>query len=158
MIYAPGADSGTFDYFVEHFKLRGDEEQEPAFIGQYTASEDDNVLVQGIQGSQDAIGFFGYAYFAENEGELKAIEIDQEGDGTCVAPSAETVGDNTYPLSRPLFIYPSKAALQEKPQVRAFVEYYMSDEGLALVEEVDYFPASEEKIAEARKNLADATR
>ncbi len=155
-IFAPGADSGTFDYFVEHFELRGQEENEPAFKGQYTASEDDNVLVQGIQGSQDAIGFFGYAYFAENQGNLKAIQIDQEGDGNCVAPSPETVADNSYPLSRPLFIYPSRAALKEKPQVRAFVEYYMSDEGLQLVEEVDYFPATEEQAITARQNLASA--
>ena len=75
-----------------------------------------------------------------------------------MAPGADTVSDNTYPLSRPLFIYPSMAVLQQKPQVRVFVEYYMSDEGLQLVEEVDYFPAPQERIEEARQNLADATK
>jgi phosphate transport system substrate-binding protein len=155
-IYAPGADSGTFDYFTEHFELRGSEEEEPAFIGSYTASEDDNVLVQGIQGDRNAIGFFGYAYYQENEDSLTAIQIDQEGSGTCVAPSAETVDDGSYPLSRPLFIYPARQALEEKPQVAAYVQYYMSREGLALVEEVGYFPASGEKIAQARQSLASA--
>ena len=83
------------------------------------------------------------------------VQIDDEGNGTCVAPAAETVQDTSYPLARPLFIYPSKAAL-EKPQVRAFVEYIMSDEGLALVEEVDYFPATAEQIAAARQMLSGA--
>ena len=156
-IFAPGADSGTFDYFIEHFELRGAEEEEPEFIGDYTASEDDNVLVQGIQGSPNAIGFFGFSYYEANRQQLKAIQVDQEGNGTCVSPSAETVQDGTYPLARPLFIYPSKTSLQ-KPQVRAFVEFYMSDAGLALVEDVDYFPAPADRIQQARQNLADALR
>ncbi len=154
-IFAPDTDSGTYDYFTEHFKLRGDERKEPNFIGNYTASADDNVLVQGIQGSQNSIGFFGYSYYQENKEGLKAIAVDQKGDGTCVEPGAETVSDNSYPLSRPLFIYPSTASLQ-KPQVRGFVEYYMSDEGLKMVEEVDYFPAPKEKLDEGRNLLAQA--
>lgn len=156
-IFAPGADSGTFDYFVEHFKLRGAEEDEPAFLGNFTASEDDNVLVQGIAGSRNSIGFFGFSYYQEKRSGLKAIALDQEGNGTCVEPSAETVSDNSYPLARPLFIYPSKASL-EKPQVRAFVEYYLSDEGLQMVEEVDYFPAPEETITQARGSIAQTAQ
>ena len=103
----------------------------------YTASADDNVLVQGISGDRNALGYFGYAYYAENEDKLKLVAVDS-GEG-CVAPTAETIEDGSYaPLSRPLFIYVSTKSL-ERPVVKAFVEFYM-EHGRDLVREVGYVP------------------
>ena len=129
-LYGPGTDSGTFDYFTEEIvgearKSRPD----------YTPSEDDNVLVLGIYGDENSLGYFGYAYYAENQDKLKVVGIDNS-DG-CVAPSAATIEDGSYaPLARPLFIYVNKKSL-ERPEVKAFVEFYMTD-GPELVREVGY--------------------
>jgi phosphate transport system substrate-binding protein len=132
-LYGPGTNSGTFDYFTE--AVMG---QERAIRPDFTASEDDNVLVQGVEGDRNALGYFGYAYFAENAGRLRAVAIDN-GQG-CVAPSPETVRSGQYaPLSRPLFIYVSRAAL-ERPEVAAFVRFYM-EHAPTLVPEVGYVPA-----------------
>ena len=104
-LYGPGTDSGTFDYFTD--VING---EEGASRTDYNPSEDDNVIVQGVAGDKNALGYFGYTYFEENADTLKAVEVDS-GDG-CVAPSAETARDGTYtPLSRPLFIYVDKKAL-----------------------------------------------
>ncbi len=117
-LYAPGTDSGTFDYFTE--EING---ETGAIRNDFTGSEDDNVLVQGIAGDKNALGFFGYAYYEENQDKLKIVPIDS-GSGP-VTPSFETIKDGSYsPLSRPLFIYVNKASL-EKPEVRRFVEYYL---------------------------------
>ncbi len=135
-LYGPGTDSGTFDYFTD--EING---EEGATRADYTPSEDDNVLVQGISGDRNSLGYFGYAYYAENTDRLKLVAIDS-GDG-CVEPTPETINDGSYaPLSRPIFIYVNIAEL-EKPEVKAFVEYYMN-EGGALAEEVGYvaLPAS----------------
>jgi phosphate transport system substrate-binding protein len=130
-LYAPGVDSGTFDYFTE--VVNGEAQ---ASRGDYTASEDDNVLVQGISGDKRSLGFFGYAYYTENIDQLKAIGIDG-GEG-CVEPSGETIGDGTYrPLSRPLFIYVRKEAGDEA-YINEFVRYFLSEEGRELVAEVGY--------------------
>ena len=115
--YAPGTDSGTFDYFTE--EING---ESGAIRPDFTASEDDNVLVQGIAGDKNAIGFFGYAYYEENQDKLKLVAIDN-GSGP-VAPDFDTIQDGSYsPLSRPIFIYINKAAL-EKPEVVEFVTFY----------------------------------
>lgn len=131
-LYAPGVDSGTFDYFNE--AIIGDD----AEIRQdFSPSEDDNVLVQGVQGNANAMGFFGYAYYAENPDTLKAVEIDN-GNG-CVAPSAETVVDATYePLSRPLFIYVSQNAVDSTPAVQDFVDFYLSPDNRELIQDTGY--------------------
>ncbi|CAA9563349.1 MAG: Phosphate ABC transporter, periplasmic phosphate-binding protein PstS [uncultured Truepera sp.] len=131
-LYAPGVDSGTFDYFNE--AIIGDD----AEIRQdFSPSEDDNVLVQGVQGNTNAMGFFGYAYYAENPDTLKAVEIDG-GDG-CVAPSAETVEDASYtPLSRPLFIYVSQSAVDSTPALQDFVDFYLSPDNTELIEDTGY--------------------
>ncbi len=131
-LYAPGVDSGTFDYFNE--AIIGDD----AEIRQdFSPSEDDNVLVQGVQGNANAMGFFGYAYYAENPDTLKAVEIDG-GDG-CVAPSAESVEDASYtPLSRPLFIYVSQSAVDSTPAVQDFVDFYLSPDNRELIEDTGY--------------------
>ena len=131
-LYGPGTDSGTFDYFTE--EVNGETGLSRA---DYTASEDDNVLVQGIRGDRNALGYFGYAYYAENMDKLKLVAVDS-GDG-CVIPSVESIADGVYsPLSRPLFIYVSKASLQ-RPEVKAFIEFYMEN-GAELTAEVGYVP------------------
>ncbi|HEU0214390.1 MAG TPA: PstS family phosphate ABC transporter substrate-binding protein [Jiangellaceae bacterium] len=120
VLAGPGTDSGTFDYFTD--AVNG---EEGASRTDYQASEDDNVIVQAVQGSAGAMGYFGYSYYEENTGTLKALEID--GGGGCIAPSAETVQDGSYaPLGRQLFIYPSAEAL-ERPEVEGFVRFYIDN-------------------------------
>lgn len=132
-LYGAGVDSGTYDYFTkavsgEEGKSRGD----------FTSSEDDNVLVQGVSGDENALGFFGFAYFDENRDKLKAIPIVHDG-GAPVSPTLETIASSTYqPLSRPIFIYVSKSSL-ERPEVEDFLTFYLT-EGRPLVEEVGYIP------------------
>ena len=131
-LYGPGTDSGTFDYFTE--VINGKTKSSRA---DFTASEDDNILVQGITGDTNSLGYFGYAYYAENEAKLKVVPIDS-GAGP-VTPNDSTITSNTYtPLSRPLFIYVNTASL-ERPEMMAFVEFYMVN-GEALVHEVGYTP------------------
>ena len=133
-LFGPGADSGTFDYFTEAVVGKAKSSR-----GDYTASEDDNVLVQGISRDVNALGYFGYAYYAENTGKLKAVPVIEKNGKPAVAPSEKTVLDGSYqPLSRPIFIYVSLKSL-EKPEVKEFVEYYMK-EGAKLAKEVKYVP------------------
>ncbi|MBI2300010.1 MAG: PstS family phosphate ABC transporter substrate-binding protein [Armatimonadetes bacterium] len=132
-LYGPGTDSGTFDYFTD--AVNG---KEGACRSDFTASEDDNVLVTGIAGDPNALGFFGYAYFAENQGKLKLVAIDP-GDGKPVKPSDETISSGTYkPLSRPIFLY-VKTASAARPEVDAFVRFYLQN-APALVKQVGYTP------------------
>ncbi len=138
--YMPGADSGTFDYFTE--EINGETDAATQFA---TQSEDDNVLVTGVSGSKYAIGFFGYAYYAENQGALKALEID--GGAGCVAPTPETINDGSYaPLSRPLFIYPDTGKAAERPELKAFVDYYLANTN-ALSAEVGYVALPDDVLA-----------
>jgi phosphate transport system substrate-binding protein len=131
-LYGPGTDSGTFDYFTEVIVGKVD-----ASRPDYTASEDDNILVQGIAGDTYALGYFGYAYYAENTDKLKIVPIDS-GSGP-VTPSDQTINSGQYvPLSRPLFIYVNKESL-ERAEVKAFVRFYMEN-GEQLVAEVGYTP------------------
>jgi phosphate transport system substrate-binding protein len=131
-LYGPGTDSGTFDYFTEVIVGKAKSSR-----ADFTASEDDNVLVQGIAGDKNALGYFGYAYYVENKDKLKLVAIDS-GKGP-VLPSKETIDNATYvPLSRPLFIYPNKAAMA-RPEVKEFLKFYMT-KGPALVAEVGYIP------------------
>ena len=131
-LYGPGTDSGTFDYFTE--AIMGEED---ASRSDYTASEDDNVLVQGVAGDESALGYFGYAYFEENADRMKLVGVDN-GDG-CVLPTPETVNSGEYaPLSRSVFIYVAASAL-ERPAVADFVRYYMEN-APELVREVGYVP------------------
>ncbi len=131
-LYGPGTASGTFDYFTE--AINGEAQ---ASRPDFTASEDDNVLVQGIAGDEHALGFFGFAYYVENRSLLKLVAID--GGKGPIAPSNTTINDGTYqPLSRPLFIYVSKAAA-ERPPVAEFVAFYLQH-APTLVKEVGYVP------------------
>jgi phosphate transport system substrate-binding protein len=131
-LFGPGADSGTFDYFTEAIVGKAKSSR-----GDFTASEDDNVLVQGIINDRNALGYFGFSYYVENQNKLKAVPIDT-GKGP-VSPSPKTVEDGTYqPLSRPIFIYVSKKAM-DKPEVKEFVEFYLKNAPL-LVKQVKYVP------------------
>lgn len=140
-LFGPGVDSGTFDYFTQ--AING---KEKASRGDYTASEDDNVLVQGISTDQNAIGHFGIAYYEHNKGKLKLVPIDDgyndNGRGP-ILPSEKTINNATYqPLSRPLLIYVSKKSL-EKPEVADFIAFYLNN-AAALSKEVGYVPLTKE--------------
>ena len=140
-LYGPGTDSGTFDYFTE--EIGGDTGVSRT---DFNASEDDNVIVQGVQGSPYAIGYFGYTYYEENAESLKAVEIDS-GDG-CVAPSAETAADGSYsPLARPLFIYVNNASFADKPHVAELVTFYAANDG-EIAEAAQFIPLNEEMTGE----------
>jgi phosphate transport system substrate-binding protein len=131
-LFGAGADSGTFDYFTEAIVGKAKSSR-----GDFTASEDDNVLVQGIANDRNALGYFGFAYYVENQKKLKAVAVD--GGKGPVAPSPKTVEDGTYqPLSRPIFIYVSKKSF-DKPQVKEFVEFYLKN-AADLVKQVKYVP------------------
>jgi phosphate transport system substrate-binding protein len=151
--YSPGTDSGTYDYFLEAVmeEVYGDEGETKILDSEGTQfSEDDNVLVQGVTGSPYAIGYFGYAYYQENAGDLKILNI--EG----VEASVATVDSSEYPLARPLFIYSDATIMTEKPQVAAFINYYLTfvdDE----IRDVGYFPANREALNAARQAWLDAT-
>ncbi|WP_181350120.1 PstS family phosphate ABC transporter substrate-binding protein [Thalassobacillus sp. CUG 92003] len=140
-IFSPGHDSGTFDYFNEVVL-----EDQPMKEGENTTlSEDDNVLVKGIEGNPNAIGYFGYAYYAENEDSLKVLGVKDGEDAEAIKPSPETIQDKSYtPFSRPLFTYVNVASLKEKPQVADYVEYMMNNAGSAA-EEVGYVALPEEE-------------
>ena len=140
--FVPGTDSGTFDYFVE---VVFNKDKAPLLSAANTQlSEDDNVLVQGVEGSPYAVGFFGYAYYEENKGKLNVLSV--EG----VTPDYATVEDGSYPLARPLFLYSTAKIMREKPQVASFVNYYLTyvDEEIAAA---GYFPASAEALDGARQ-------
>ena len=147
--YSPGTDSGTFDYFVEHvFK----KDKKPILAAKnLSLSEDDNVLVQGVEGSEYAIGYFGYAYFEENKAKLNALKIDG------VAPSAETVNNATYVLSRPLFLYTTDSILKAKPQVAGFIAYYLSNVN-RFVRKAGYFPAPAAELTKTKQLWLDTVK
>jgi phosphate transport system substrate-binding protein len=152
--FSPGTDSGTFDYFVEVVMTpaNGDDADAGSAALQNAAnlqlSEDDNVLVQGVEGSPYAIGYFGFAYYQENRGALKALSIGG------VEPTAETAESGEYPLSRPLFLYSDAGILQEKPQVASFLWFFLNNVNNEIVD-VGYFPVSDAKLQEA-KNIWSA--
>jgi phosphate binding protein len=139
-LFSPGTDSGTFDYFVERVFAK---DKKPMLNANPQLSEDDNVLVRGVEGSPYAIGYFGYAFFEAEKGRLKAIKIEN------VEPSRATVDSGTYPLARPLFLYTSRKILAEKPQVAAFAAFYLTRVNEAF-KRVAYFPAPAADAAAAR--------
>ncbi|NTU65060.1 MAG: phosphate-binding protein, partial [Chloroflexi bacterium] len=157
--FSPGTDSGTFDYFVEAVMDKayvkdatadkGKGEEQILKAENLQLSEDDNVLVQGVEGDKNAIGYFGYAYFKENADKLKALKING------VEPSGSTVDAGTYPLARPLFMYSDPKILAEKPQVADFINFYLTyvnDE----IGPVGYFPASNAALNGAKMALLNA--
>jgi len=140
-LYGPGADSGTFDYFTEAVI-----EESKAIRGDFTASEDDNVLVKGVSGDKGGIGYFGLAYYEENKNLLKAVAI-KNATGDFVLPGLKTIMDGSYnPLSRPLFIYLNAAMVESDPKVKKFVEFYLKHVA-ELSKEVGYVPFNEQEYA-----------
>lgn len=136
-LYGPGVDSGTYDYFTLATVGKEGESR-----GDFLPSEDDNVLVQGVAGDENALGFFGLAYYEENKDKLKLVAID--GGNGCVLPSLETVASGEYqPLSRPLFIYINRARIDEKDEISAFIAFYM-EVAASIVAEVGYIPLTPE--------------
>ncbi len=145
--YIPGTDSGTFDYFTE----TSGGEAGATRTENIVTSEDDNVLVQGVESDEHAIGYFGYAYYIENQDRMKVVQVDN-GDG-CVEPAEDTVNSGEYaPLSRPLFIYADNAAIQEREEVAEFIRYYMTD-GRIVTGEVGYVEYPDEIYQENLDNL-----
>ncbi|HEY1408113.1 MAG TPA: PstS family phosphate ABC transporter substrate-binding protein, partial [Promineifilum sp.] len=141
--YSPGTDGGTFDYFVESVFDQDDSLILAAANTQF--SEDDNVLVQGVEGDAFAIGYFGYAYYLENAGALNILNIDG------VEPTAESAEDGSYPLARPLFIYSDATIMHDKPQVADFINFYLTYVNEEIID-VGYFPASDEALNAARES------
>ena len=150
-LFGPGADSGTFDYFTEAVVGKSKSSR-----GDFTASEDDNVLVQGVSRDANSLGYFGFAYYVENKDKLKAVPIVNEK-GQPVLPSFDAVIAGTYtPLARPIFIYVSAKALG-KPEVKEFVEYYMTH-GAKLAKEVKYVPLPEEAYKTAWEHVTQGKK
>ena len=181
-LFTPGVDSGTFDFFGEAvLGTKGAYKERSARFDALlapnpTTSENDYVLVEGIQGSPNAIGYFGFAYYVENEDTLKAVavanDLTNDEDGSLVAipeeeweaegidyimPNAETAESGEYMLSRPLFIYSSANVVQEKPQVAAYINYYLTNAS-EVVEEVGYVPVSTEALNGAKTMWLEAMR
>lgn len=151
-LYGAGSDSGTFDYFTEAIVGKAKSSR-----GDYTASEDDNVLVQGVAGDVNAMGYFGYAYYAENTGKLKALPIVEKEGKPGVLPSEATVLDGTYqPLARPIFIYVKVKAL-EKPEVKKFVEFYMA-QAAKIATEVKYVKLPADIYKSNLKHMAEGKK
>ncbi len=155
-IVGPGEESGTLSSFVELVieEFNEDRGEEAVVRPDYQASADDNVIIQGIQGSDTSFGWVGFAFARQAEG-VKVLEVDG-GDG-CIAPTDETIADGGYPVSRPLFIYVNKAKAEENEALAAFVDHYLSDEGIASVSEVGYVDLGSEQLEETRQRWNDRT-
>ena len=164
-VTAPGEESGTYDSFIE--LALGDIAEERVTAGaitedqaettrpDYQASGDDNVIIEGIEGSDSSLGWVGFAFAEEAGDQVKELEVDG-GDG-CVAPSADTIADGSYPLSRPLFIYVNKAEAESNAAVAAYVDFYLSDDGISSVEEVGYVALPDDQLGETTTAWEDRT-
>lgn len=151
-IFSPGADSGTFDYFTD--AVNGEEGAQRS-QGVNIVGEDDNATMTGVSGSPRGIGYFGYSYFQENEGRLKALEIRNDA-GECIAPTPETTQDGSYnPLGRQLYVYPSARAL-ERPEVQEFMNFYLANVN-DVAPRAGFIPLTEEQLQQARDKVANLT-
>ena len=149
-LYGPGTDSGTFDYFTD--VVNGDE---GASRTDFSASEDDNVIVQGVSGTEGGLGYLGFSYFEENQDTLKALEVD--GGSGCVAPSVAAAQDGSYaPLSRPLYMYVKLSSLTDNASVSEFVTFTL-DNAETIATEAQNVPLSQAQIDEQKQKLEDAT-
>jgi len=152
---APGEESGTYDSFLEIVFDDIAEARETDSVARpdYTASADDNVIIEGISGTDSSLGWVGFAFYEQNADVVKALDVDG-GDG-CVAPTAETIASNEYPISRDLFIYVNTDRAAENETLVSFVDYYLSDDGIAAVEEAGYVPLTAEALEETRSAWAN---
>jgi phosphate transport system substrate-binding protein len=148
-LYGPGTDSGTFDFFTD--QING---EEGVSRKDYQPSEDDNVLVTGVEGDEGGLAYFGFSYYEQNQEGLNLIGVDG-GDG-CVEPSLETIQDGSYaPLSRPLFMYPSEQALADKPQVKAFMDFVLANEE-QIAKNSQIVPLTSAQLDEGNQQLQEA--
>ena len=148
-LFGPGTDSGTFDFFTD--QING---EEGASREDYEASEDDNQLVTGVEGSEGGLGYFGFSYYEQQADKLNLVGVGESADN-CVKPSAETIQDGSYtPLSRPLFMYPAKEALG-RPEVKAFIDFVVANQQ-AIAEAAQIVPMTEEQAGDARTALDGA--
>lgn len=142
-LFGPGTDSGTFDYFVEAILGKNDQGQKNESRADYTASEDDNILVVGVSRNQNALGYFGLAYYEENKDSLDAVAVNG------ILPSPATVNDGSYPLARPIYIYIAKDAAENRADVQAFVNFYLNSANRGLISEVGYVPLPDADYTDA---------
>lgn len=155
-ITAPGEESGTYDSFVEivlegiAVDERGQSEDGPFVRPDYQASADDNVIIQGISGNQGSLGWVGFAFYVNNQDAVRALPISSEPGGECVDPTEETIASTEYPIARDLFIYVNKSKLESNPALQAYIDYYLSDEGIASVSEVGYVSLESSALEETR--------
>jgi phosphate transport system substrate-binding protein len=150
-LFGPGTDSGTFDYFTD--VINGEEDSSRS---DYQATEDDNVTVQGVAGTDGAMGYFGYSYYEENSDKLTALSIDS-GKG-CVAPSKETAQDGSYtPLSRPLFMYVADKSYADSPAVKGYVDFYI-DQLPKITEAAKFIPLNDQQYSQTKNVLASMTQ
>lgn len=155
-VTAPGEESGTYDSFAElvlediAVEIRKQDEEGSFVRPDYQASGDDNVIIEGISGTPTSLGWVGYAFFQSNSEAVRAIGVEETEGAGCVEPTVETIASGEYPIARDLFIYVNKSKLDEKPAVEAYVNYYLSDEGLATVSEVGYVDLLAEDIEATR--------
>ena len=149
-ITAPGEESGTFDSFVEIVlegtaEAQGVPEDDWAPRPDYTASANDNVIIEGIAGSPTSLGWVGYAFYQNNTETVKALQVSNETEGAaCTAPDPETISSGEYPIARDLYIYVKQESMETKPEIEAFVDFYLGDDGFASVAEVGYVDLAEE--------------
>ena len=158
-LFGPGEESGTFNSYVEialekiGTDKRGLEKDVVTTRPDYSSNADDNAIIEGVAGAENSLGWVGYAFADENKDSLRLIEIDKESE--CVAPTKETVGDGTYPLSRSLYIYVNNETLKSNPAVAAFLATYMSEEGPKAVEAADYINLADDVWAESQTKWND---
>jgi len=154
-ITAPGEESGTYDSYVELVleDIAEERSQELETRPDYQSSGDDNIIIQGIEGSDSSFGWVGFA-FAQGAGDaVKQIAVSAEPGGECVSPTPETIADNSYPISRPLFIYVNAANVEDNPALGAYVDYYVGD-GIAAVEDVGYVALADDELGETQSAWA----
>jgi phosphate transport system substrate-binding protein len=155
-IFGPGEESGTFDSFVELVltdaaETRGIPEDQITTRPDYTASANDNAIIEGLSGSPTSLGWVGFAFYEENVDTVKALQVSEEAGGECVEPTAETIADNSYPISRDLYIYVNTAKAAENPAVAAYVDYYLAEGTIETVlQTVPYVPLPAEALAETQ--------
>ena len=150
-LVGPGEESGTFSSFVELVIEEFNEDRgfDATTRPDYQASADDNIIIQGIQGSDTSLGWVGFA-FAKQASNVKILQVSEEAGGECVTPTDATIADNSYPISRPLFIYVNKAKAESNPALAAFVDYYLTDDGISNVSEVGYVSLSDADLQSLR--------
>ena len=155
-VTAPGEESGTYDSFAEivlediAVEVRKQDEEGSFVRPDYQASGDDNVIIEGIAGTPTSLGWVGFAFFQNNADTVRALQIEESEGAGCVEPTVESIASGEYPIARDLFIYVNKAKLDEKPALEAYVDYYLSDEGLATVSEAGYVDLLDEDIEATR--------